>query len=105
MDVSPIADLMKSEVYALGKELGIIEAILSTPPTDGLWNDNRTDESQIGASYDELERAMKFEAESNDEGSLNARQKEVLSIYRKLHRINKHKMDPIPVLKIPDSLR
>jgi len=105
VDISPIADLMKSEVYSLGKELSIMETILNAPPTDGLWNDNRTDESQIGASYDELEWAIKFEAESNDEGPLNARQKEVLTIYRKLHRANRHKMDPIPVLKIPDSLR
>lgn len=105
VDISPIADLLKSEVYALGKELGIIEAILNAPPSDGLWNDNRTDESQIGASYDELEWAMEFEAESHDESQLNARQKEVLSIYRKFHRANKHKMDPIPVLIIPDSLR
>jgi NAD+ synthase len=105
VDISPIADLMKSEVYSIGKELGIIKAILNATPTDGLWIDNRTDESQIGATYVELEWAMKFEAESKGEDQLNARQKEVLAIYRRFHQINRHKMDPIPALKIPESLR
>lgn len=105
VDISPIADLMKSEVYAVGKELGIIEAILNAPPTDGLWVDNRSDESQIGATYAELEWAMQFEAEPRDEDQLNARQKEVLSIYRRFHQANRHKMDPVPVFKIPKSLR
>lgn len=105
VDISPIADLVKSEVYAVGQELGIIEAILNAPPTDGLWADNRTDESQIGATYAELEWAMEFETESHDEDQLNTRQKEVLAIYRKFHNLNKHKMDPIPICKIPQSLR
>ncbi len=105
VDISPIADLMKSEVYAVGKELGIAEAIMNTPPTDGLWSDNRTDESQIGAAYDELEWAMQFEAGSTDENQLNHRQHEVLAIYRKFHQANRHKLDPVPVFKIPESLR
>ncbi|MDM8552625.1 NAD(+) synthase [Desulfobacterales bacterium HSG2] len=105
VDISPIADLMKSEVYAVGRELGVIEAILNAPPTDGLWTDNRTDESQIGAAYAELEWAMEFEAGSGDEDQLNARQKEVLAIFRKFHQANKHKMDPIPVFRIPESLK
>jgi NAD+ synthase len=106
VDISPIADLMKSEVYVLGKALGIINAILDAPPTDGLWADNRTDESQLGATYDELEWAMLFEAESDGNvDRLSVRQKEVLSIYRRFHRLNRHKMEPIPVLKIPASLR
>ena len=105
VDISPIGDLMKSEVYHIGKELGIIDAILNAPPTDGLWSDNRTDESQIGATYAELEEAMRFEANSIPEDQLTARQKEVLSIYRRLHQTNRHKMDPIPVIKIPESLR
>jgi len=103
VDISPIADLMKTEVYAIGKELGIIEPILNTPPTDGLWGDNRTDESQLGATYPELEWTMRFEAESKDENQLNARQKEVLAIYRRFHQANKHKMEPIPVVSIPES--
>jgi NAD+ synthase len=105
VDVSPIADLMKSEVYALGKELGIIEGILTAPPTDGLWHDHRTDESQIGASYDELEWAMNFEASGGDSQSLEGRRKEVLDIYRRLRRTNRHKMEPIPWAKIPEEFR
>ncbi len=105
VDISPIADLMKTEVYAIGEELGVIEGILNAPPTDGLWEDDRTDESQLGASYAELEWAMRFEAESGDESLLDLRQKEVLAIYRKYHQANKHKMEPIPVFNIPESLR
>ena len=105
VDISPIADLLKSEVYALGKTLGIIEPILDAKPTDGLWMDNRSDESQIGATYDELEWAMSFESTSGDENQLNARQQEVLRIYRQFQKINMHKMMPIPVCAIPDSLK
>jgi NAD+ synthase len=105
VDISPLADLMKSEVYEVGRELGISDAILHTPPTDGLWIDNRTDESQIGATYDELEWAMQFEAEPKDEEQLHARQREVLAIFRRFHQANRHKMDPIPIIKIPESLR
>ena len=105
IDISPIGDLMKSEVYLIGKELGISEAILNAPPTDGLWSDNRTDESQIGATYVELEEAMRFEAESEDEDQLSQRQKEVLDIYHRLHQANRHKIDPVPIIKIPESLR
>ena len=105
VDISPIADLMKSEVYAIGKKLGIIKGILNAPPTDGLWADDRTDVSQLGASYAELEWAMRFDAESGDEGELDARQKEVLAIYRKFHQANKHKMDPAPILIIPEPLK
>jgi len=105
VDISSIADLMKSDVYALGKELGINKEILSAPPTDGLWNDSRSDESQIGATYAELEWAMTCDEAGKDENQLDDRQKEVLSIYRKFHKTNRHKMDPIPVCKIPDSFR
>jgi NAD+ synthase len=105
VDISPIAALMKSEVYAIGRELGVVEALLDTPPTDGLWIDNRTDESQIGATYDELEWAMRFEEQPRDEDQLSTREKEVLAIYRRYHRANRHKMDPIPIVKIPESLK
>ena len=106
VDLSPIADLMKSEVYAIGREMGIIKAILNASPTDGLWSDNRSDESQIGATYAELEWAMQFQGKSQPEKkSLDPRQKEVLAIYQRLHQSNKHKMEPIPVFKIPESLR
>ena len=105
VDILPIADLMKSEVYTIGKALGISKAILNAPPTDGLWIDNRTDEAQIGATYNELELAMQFKAASKNEDELNVRQKEVLSIYRRFHEANKHKMEPIPVCEIPESLK
>jgi len=105
VDLSPIADLMKSEVYALGRALGVVDAIQSAPPTDGLWGDNRTDETQIGAGYDELEWAMEFEADPSTESELSDRQKEVLAIYRRFHAANRHKMDSIPVCNIPDSLK
>ena len=105
VDISPIADLMKTEVYAIGKEMGVIEGILNAPPTDGLWDDRRTDESQLGATYAELEWAMEFEAKSSEEDQLEPRKREVLAIYRKFHQANKHKMEPIPVLKIPESMK
>jgi len=105
VDISPIADLLKSEVYALGQELGIIEAIIKAPPTDGLWHDNRSDESQIGATYDELEWAMRIEAGTAADDQFTPRQKEILEIFRGFHRANKHKMEPIPVCVIPESLK
>lgn len=104
VDISPIADLLKSEVYELGHELRILKEILQAPPTDGLWTDNRTDESQIGATYAELEWAMQLDDNTTNE-SLSDRQKEVLEIYRSFHESNLHKMNPIPVVKIPDELR
>jgi NAD+ synthase len=96
VDISPIADLLKSEVYSLGKDLEIIDSIMKAPPTDGLWGDTRTDEDQIGASYDELEWAMLYKGNLN---SLSKRQKEVYEIYTKFNNQNKHKMNPIPIYK------
>lgn len=104
VDVSPIADLMKSEVFALAKELNIIDAIQTAAPTDGLWADGRNDEDQLGASYDELEWAM-VEYEQSTENHFSGRQKEVFDIFTKLHKSNRHKMDPIPVCNIPESLK
>ncbi len=105
VDLSPIADLTKTEVYALAKALGVMEDILNAPPTDGLWTDCRTDECQIGASYPELEWAMAFIQTGQDETGLPDRQKEVLSIFRKFNRGNRHKMEPIPVCLIPHPLK
>ena len=106
VDICPIADLMKSEVYELGRSLGVIDGILQARPTDGLWGDNRTDEEQIGASYDELEWAMRFEeAGHGDESGLSSRQKEVLGIFCRLHHANCHKMEALPVALIPDNLK
>lgn len=103
VDLSPIADLMKSEVFALGKFLEIPKSIQTAAPTDGLFGDDRSDEDQLGASYDELEWAM-IAAENFNEGETD-REKMVLEIYKKLHRTNKHKMDAIPVCLIPEKLR
>ena len=103
VDLSPIADLVKTEVYALGKFLGVNEHILTAPPTDGLWGDDRTDEDQIGATYPELEWAMKVgDALPVD---ATARQQEVFAIYQRLNKANRHKMEPIPVCTIPEHVK
>lgn len=104
VDISPIADLMKSEVYELAEYLGVPESILHAAPTDGLFGDQRTDEEQLGASYDELEWAMKGE-EKSPGAEYSGREAEVMRIYRRLHRANRHKMLPIPVCKIPDEVK
>lgn len=98
VDISPIADLLKSEVFALGTALGVLQEIQDAAPTDGLWNDDRTDEDQIGASYDELEWAMAHETGA-ESGELTERQRTVLAIYRGFNTANAHKMNPIPVFK------
>lgn len=106
VDLSPIADLVKTEVFALGKELGVNKAILIAPPTDGLWGDDRTDEDQIGASYPELEWAMKVCEQANiDFASFTTREQEVFEIYTRLNTINQHKMQAIPVCEIPAVVR
>ena len=99
VDISPIADLLKSEVYSLAKYHNINDEIIKARPTDGLWNDNRSDEEQIGATYDELEKAMLDESKS--ESNLSKREKEVMNIYKSFNSSNRHKMLPIPVCKIP----
>ena len=105
VDLSPIADLMKSDVYALGYYLEIPESIQKAAPTDGLFGDSRTDEEQIGASYDELEWAM-LEAEKNRKNeNFTERENQVFEIYRKLNSINQHKMKPIPVCLIPSEYK
>jgi len=97
VDISPIADLLKSEVKELAKKMNVIEDILIAKPSDGLWEDARSDEDQIGASYEELEWAMSFD--NTVENKLNDRQKEVLKIYESFNSRNKHKMIPIPIFK------
>lgn len=97
VDLSPIADLMKSEVYELGTYLKIPNSILTAAPTDGLFGDERTDEDQIGASYDELEWAMLLSDQEIATTAFSEREKEVLKIYKKLNSNNQHKMNPIPV--------
>jgi NAD+ synthase len=95
VDISPIADFFKSEVYELAREIDINQEIMDALPTDGLWEDDRNDESQIGATYPELEWAMQFQYNRE----LNEREKQVLSIYEKFHQQNKHKMVEIPIYK------
>jgi NAD+ synthase len=105
VDLSPIADLMKSEVFALAKELGVVNSIQSAKPTDGLFADGRSDEDQIGATYDELEWAMNFIEAPSDFTHLTERQKIVLDIYTRMNKANQHKMNPIPVCLIPQELK
>jgi len=90
VDISPIADCNKSEVWEIGKSINILQEIINAAPTDGLWDDGRTDEGQLGLKYEELEEAM------NNTNSIN-REK-----YEKIRKINLHKMEPIPVCKIPN---
>ena len=103
VDISPIADLFKTQVWELAKHLDVINEIIIAKPTDGLFEDGRSDEDQIGATYPELEWAMIFN-EQKREDNLTERQKEVLKIYNNLHFINQHKMNPIPVCKIPKEI-
>jgi NAD+ synthase len=97
VDLSPIADLMKSDVFALGAYLKVPESILNAAPTDGLFGDDRTDEEQLGASYDELEWAMLQDENGKVIDDFIYREKEVFAIYKRLNTINQHKMKPIPV--------
>lgn len=105
VDLSPIADLMKSEVYELARHLDVADEIINAAPTDGLFGDSRSDEEQIGATYDELEWAMIKEEEGKSAEDFSGRQKEVFKIYKSRHNANKHKMVPIPVCEIPVHLK
>ena len=105
VDLSPIADLMKSDVFALGAFLKVPESILKASPTDGLFGEDRTDEDQLGASYDELEWAMLQDEKGNSADSFSGREQTVFEIYKRLNTVNQHKMNPIPVCIIPESLK
>lgn len=87
VDISPIADCLKTQVWEMGKELKILESIIKAPPTDGLWEDGRTDESQLGMSYEDLEKAMFNPKDKNYEK------------YLKIRKKNLHKMNQIPICK------
>lgn len=100
VDISPIADLMKSEVYRIGRHLGVPESIQTAVPTDGLFGDDRSDEDQLGASYDELEKAMIAFENGKKATDFSGREKEVFEIFTRLNTINQHKMNPIPVCVI-----
>ena len=105
VDISPIADLVKSEVRLLAEYLEVPESILKAKPTDGLFGDDRSDEDQIGANYDELEWAMLQMEKGKKTDDFSGREAIVFSIYESLNRINQHKMNPIPVCKIPYNLK
>jgi NAD+ synthase len=105
VDLSPIADLLKSEVYKIGAFLKVPDSIIKAAPSDGLFADARSDEDQIGANYDELEWAMKMNDEGKTEKDFNGRYKEVFKIFKRYNTSNLHKMLPIPVCKIPSGLR
>jgi NAD+ synthase len=89
VDISPIADCTKTEVWELAEEIGVIKDIISAAPTDGLWDDSRNDESQLGLSYKQLEEAMENKSS------------EYYSRYEEIRKPNLHKMKPIPVCEIP----
>jgi NAD+ synthase len=104
VDISPIADLMKSDVYALGSYLKIPNSILEAAPTDGLFGDSRTDEEQLGASYDELEWAMLEDEKGSKLKDFSERESVVFEIYKRLNNANQHKMKAIPVCEIPKEI-
>ena len=110
VDISPIGDCLKTEVWDMGRELGLPQEIIDAPPTDGLWADDRTDEDQLGMTYPELERMMAIDflkrasiVDSDMPGGikLSADDRKKLKRYQELHLRNKHKMEPIPVCKMP----
>ena len=104
VDLSPIADLLKTEVYEVANYLGINKEIIDAAPTDGLWGDDRTDEDQIGASYPELEWAMAMDEKGKTVDDFSGREKDVFDIYKRFNTANKHKMIPIPICNIPHKL-
>jgi NAD+ synthase len=105
VDLSPIADLMKSDVRALANYLNVPDSILKAAPTDGLFGDDRSDEDQLGASYEELEAAMNALAEGKSADDFSGREKVVFEIFKRLNTINQHKMNPIPVCVIPEKYK
>ena len=104
VDISPIADLYKTEVYALSKSLNLVKSIQEAVPTDGLWDVDRTDEQQIGATYPELEKIQK-EFGTKTEADYEGRDLEVFKIFSKMNKAAQHKINPIPVCDIPEEWR
>ena len=105
VDISPIADLNKTDVFEISKILGVIDEIIKAKPTDGLWDDGRTDEDQIGATYKELEWAMQQKDLNKKLIDFKGREKEVFQILKKFNKQNLHKMNPIPIYKVPEILK
>jgi len=100
VDISPIADLYKTEVRELGRYLGVPQEIIDATPTDGLWEDDRNDEEQIGATYEELEWAMELGTEKQ---IYTEKEFCILEIYQRFHSKNKHKMVPIPIFDLKEN--
>lgn len=100
VDISPIADCLKTEVWAMGRELGVSENIINAAPTDGLWADGRTDEDQLGMTYPELEVMMQLDAAGFDAAPGDRKK---LKRYQDTRARNMHKMMPIPVCKMPED--
>ena len=105
VDISPIADLNKTDVFEISKILGVIDEIIKAKPTDGLWDDGRTDEDQIGATYKELEWAMQQKDLNKKLIDFKGREKEVFQILKKFNKQNLHKMNAIPIYKVPEILK
>ena len=101
VDISPIGDCMKTEVWAMGQELGLLQDIINSPPTDGLWADGRNDEDQLGMTYPELEQAMLQDTYEEIGQYATAAEAKLVKQYRKIRARNLHKMTPIPVCTIP----
>ena len=107
VDISPIGDCLKTEVWDMGRELGLPQEIIDAPPTDGLWADDRTDEDQLGMTYPELEHAMTLDSADNcvyNPLELTKTEKAQLKRYRDIRRRNMHKMTPIPVCVLRNTL-
>ena len=104
VDISPIADLMKSQVRELASHLGVNRTIIDAAPTDGLWDDDRTDEDQLGATYDELEWAMEQHEMGKKPADFSGHKKHIFTTYMNHHTANKHKMIPVPICVIPQHL-
>ena len=105
VDISPIADLNKTDVFEISKKLGVLNEIVKAKPTDGLWDDGRTDEDQIGATYKELEWAMQQKVLNKKLIDFTGREKEVFQILKNFNKQNLHKMNPIPIYKVPEDLK
>jgi len=106
VDISPIGDCLKTQVWDMGRELGLEQEIIDAVPTDGLWDDGRTDEGQLGLSYPDLERAMALAELGADESeflAMSRTEKQNLTKFRAIRDRNLHKMLPIPVCKMPTS--
>jgi NAD+ synthase len=104
VDISPIGDCLKTQVWDMGRELGLEQEIIDAEPTDGLWDDGRTDEGQLGMTYPELEHAMELHNYDNcvyNPLTLTKTEKAQLKKYREIRARNMHKMLPIPVCKMP----